>query len=190
MRRPRGPGGRFLTAEEIAAQKAAQAESSNPDRPGGDDEDAQLSPDTEPQMSPVTSPKMPATSVASSSASYDMDQPPPQHQPSQSQMVNMGYHRHHIPLSQSLANVTSPQSLPPPHGTPLYSTQPAPHSHHKGPLGPDLPLGAPYAVSMPHIPSHTHARPQYPTYGMYPQESIHQGRPHEMIPYGGAGASS
>ncbi|KAI0727957.1 CCAAT-binding transcription factor (CBF-B/NF-YA) subunit B-domain-containing protein, partial [Fomitopsis betulina] len=25
MRRPRGPGGRFLTAEEIAAQKASQA---------------------------------------------------------------------------------------------------------------------------------------------------------------------
>src|SRR6267154_5936445 len=28
MRRPRGPGGRFLTAEEIAAQKNAQAASS------------------------------------------------------------------------------------------------------------------------------------------------------------------
>jgi len=178
MRRPRGPGGRFLTAEEIAAQKAAQAESSNADRTGGDDEDTQLSPDTEPQMSPLTSPKMPATSVASSSASYDMDQPPPQ-----SQVVNMGYHRHHAPLSQSVANAASPQSLPP-QGAPLYSTQPSPHSHHKGPLSPDM---SPYAVSMPHMPSH---RPQhsYPTYGAYPQESIHQ-RPHEMIPFGGAGAS-
>lgn len=29
MRRPRGPGGRFLTAEEIAAQKASQAQANN-----------------------------------------------------------------------------------------------------------------------------------------------------------------
>lgn len=30
MRRPRGPGGRFLTAEEIAAQKSAQADGVDP----------------------------------------------------------------------------------------------------------------------------------------------------------------
>ncbi|GBE81248.1 predicted protein [Sparassis crispa] len=42
MRRPRGPGGRFLTAEEIAAQKNLQADAgpSNSTSPDADDEDA------------------------------------------------------------------------------------------------------------------------------------------------------
>ena len=33
MRRPRGPGGRFLTADEIAAQKTAEAGPSNETEP-------------------------------------------------------------------------------------------------------------------------------------------------------------
>ena len=46
MRRPRGPGGRFLTAEEIAAQKAQQEAEAGPsgsasvDGDGEDDDES------------------------------------------------------------------------------------------------------------------------------------------------------
>ena len=46
MRRPRGPGGRFLTAEEIAAQKAAQA-ASGQGEDGGDGEGHDMGSDNE-----------------------------------------------------------------------------------------------------------------------------------------------
>ncbi len=60
MRRPRGPGGRFLTAEEIAAQKAAAPEA----EVARDDDD-------DPAPSPV-SPDLPRPVVS---------QPPAQSQP-------------------------------------------------------------------------------------------------------------
>jgi hypothetical protein len=49
MRRPRGPGGRFLTAEEIAAQRTGSAEASA----AGNDEDEEDHPqDLHPHISP------------------------------------------------------------------------------------------------------------------------------------------
>lgn len=48
MRRPRGPGGRFLTSEEIAAQKNAQAAADDPSasnsQDGDNDEDLDMTP--------------------------------------------------------------------------------------------------------------------------------------------------
>ena len=48
MRRPRGPGGRFLTSEEIAAQKNAQAAADDPSasnsQDGDEDEDLDMTP--------------------------------------------------------------------------------------------------------------------------------------------------
>lgn len=67
MRRPRGPGGRFLTAEEIAAQKAQQETEAGPcgsasiDGEGEDDDDAMgdLTKDVEMSVdSPAETPKM------------------------------------------------------------------------------------------------------------------------------------
>ena len=57
MRRPRGPGGRFLTAEEIAAQKAAPSEADvarddDDERDDGDDSPRDMAFDPEP--SPVS----------------------------------------------------------------------------------------------------------------------------------------
>lgn len=52
MRRPRGPGGRFLTAEEIAAQRAGQEGEAGPSNPTDNDEempDDEHSPPVEPQ---------------------------------------------------------------------------------------------------------------------------------------------
>lgn len=51
MRRPRGPGGRFLTAEEIAAQKASQAAEAGPSastsQDGDEDEPEMMDKDTD-----------------------------------------------------------------------------------------------------------------------------------------------
>ena len=75
MRRPRGPGGRFLTAEEIAAQKAAAPEADmarddDDERDDGDDSPRDMAIDPEP--SPVSSnPPRPVASL-----------PPPQAHPS------------------------------------------------------------------------------------------------------------
>ena len=82
MRRPRGPGGRFLTAEEIAAQKAQQEVEAGPsgsasvDGEGEDDDDAMGEPSKDNEMSidgPLEVP-MPAPAPAPA---------PPQPQPQQ-----------------------------------------------------------------------------------------------------------
>jgi len=66
MRRPRGPGGRFLTAEEIAAQKAAAPEAEvvrddDDERDDGEDSPRDMAVDSEP--SPV-SPNLPRPAVS------------------------------------------------------------------------------------------------------------------------------
>ncbi|RPD63902.1 hypothetical protein L227DRAFT_572349 [Lentinus tigrinus ALCF2SS1-6] len=85
MRRPRGPGGRFLTAEEIAAQKAQQeaevvpSGSASIDGDGEDDDDAMGEASKDADMavdSPIAPPK-PATAPAP----VQMQPPPHSQQP-------------------------------------------------------------------------------------------------------------
>jgi len=180
MRRPRGPGGRFLTADEIAAQKAAQAESSfNADR---DEEEPQLSPE---HLSPIMTPKLPSVTTATpGSFLSDGHQHPQSAQPSS--MVNIGYHRHHVSVPQSLVNTPSSQSQLAANA-PIYSAQPARHPPT---------ISTPYPVQMHHVPHpHAHARhhSSFPSYAIYPPDSIPQNtnpRPHEMIQFGGPSNSS
>ncbi|CDO76710.1 hypothetical protein BN946_scf184796.g4 [Trametes cinnabarina] len=87
MRRPRGPGGRFLTAEEIAAQKANQEAEAGPsgtasiDGEGEDDPDAAMDSPRDPSMS-IDSPSEATQSLASQSPAQQFDKqretrPPP-----------------------------------------------------------------------------------------------------------------
>jgi len=177
MRRPRGPGGRFLTAEEIVAQKATQVDASNPDNDGGESEDVQPSPDSEQHPSPVSIPSSSYILSESPKSSSQHIHHHPQHQ--QLPMLDMGYHhhRHSVPLSQSLANVTSSHPSM------------AQYANHKNPIGHDpMPISTPYAVQMHHLPQrHHHPHSSYSPYAMYPPDPIPQGpnlRPHEMIHFG------
>lgn len=78
MRRPRGPGGRFLTAEEIAAQKQPPQDEPGPstctvldhdleDEPEDDEskpDESSASPAPEPDFFPQSSPTLPVPSVS------------------------------------------------------------------------------------------------------------------------------
>ncbi|KAH9485311.1 Transcriptional activator HAP2 [Psilocybe cubensis] len=114
MRRPRGPGGRFLTAEEIAAQKLAAREDgpSNVDH-DIEEENLQMSPDPDPEPSPIESPP-----------------PPPSFIQAQPMNVNMDYHRNHL---HSLQAPTPPPPPPPQKQPQLYpqQTHHAAHNHHR-----------------------------------------------------------
>lgn len=205
MRRPRGPGGRFLTAEEIAAQKlSAQGESSNMDQDVEED-GHNMSPDGERDPSPMSPP-------STSAAPFMQPQRP---QPQQPPMVNIDYHRHHLPISQSLATSTAPPAPgPSKQQSSIYPSQHHPqhshqhqHQHHPSSKGTmnsaPITLSSPYppAVQMHHVPHpHAHARhhhPNFSSYPMYTSESMTQNaniemqrRTDDMIHFGGSGPSS
>jgi nuclear transcription factor Y, alpha len=112
MRRPRGPGGRFLTADEIAAQKAANGEDTvnkeetthSPDNDADDDEEEAESPVA---MAPVVH-SPPDTTYVHGHA----------HPPDATMgMLNIGYHPSESPSSM----VSSPRMPQQPY--------PHPHSH-------------------------------------------------------------
>ncbi|KAF5321218.1 hypothetical protein D9619_001407 [Psilocybe cf. subviscida] len=121
MRRPRGPGGRFLTAEEIAA-KALE----NPDAPANADadmDDEEQSPGGEPDPEPIPSP--PAQPA-----------PPPFIQPQQPPLVGMDYQRHHVPITQAMPNVgrsplPGPKQVPSMYGQQHQQIQQAPQQSHQ-----------------------------------------------------------
>ncbi|KIM45184.1 hypothetical protein M413DRAFT_24434 [Hebeloma cylindrosporum] len=119
MRRPRGPGGRFLTAEEIAAQKLAAGDHDM------DDENIQLSPEP--------SPPAPGPSFMQPMINLDYHRqhqiqnptpppPPPPVFPPQPQQQHLHNHNHHHP-SKSI-NLSSP--YPPP--VQMHHV-PHPHAH-------------------------------------------------------------
>ncbi|CAA7259281.1 unnamed protein product [Cyclocybe aegerita] len=201
MRRPRGPGGRFLTADEIAAQKAtSQPESSNQDHDM--DDDLQLSPDAEHEPSPLQTPT-PAPPPFSI-------QPPP--------MANIDYHRQHMAIPHTIHTPT-----PPPIATPTLHKQQqlfppqqqqlnhASHHHHHPHSHPSktpfnaapVTLSSPYpaTIQMHHVPHpHAHARhhhSNFANYSTYSPDPMAQSanlemqrRTEEMIHFGTAGPSS
>ncbi|PPQ89553.1 hypothetical protein CVT25_012225 [Psilocybe cyanescens] len=111
MRRPRGPGGRFLTAEEIAAQKLTAQDDgpSNVDH-DMDDDNLQLSPDPDPEPSPIASPAPPSSFIQA-----------------QPMNVTMDYHRNHL---HSLSAATPPPPPPPQKQAQIYPQQPHHQNHH------------------------------------------------------------
>lgn len=166
MRRPRGPGGRFLTAEEIAAKTANDDDSAlalNVDPDDDMDED-----DTQPEAADHLQPIDRDSFMNHTSADH-------------MEMLNLGF-RQSIPMnhSQSMSHSMShsiQRSIPSSSSQPsnqrslpiqsssashnFYPQQPH-HPSHKNATNPvHIPLGSPYssAVQMHHIPHpHAHAR--------------------------------
>jgi len=171
MRRPRGPGGRFLTAEEIAAQKLAAPDHPSPVDHDMDDDRLQFSPEPEPDPDSAPSPDL------SPSAPSFIHQP----------LVNMEYHRHNLPITQPL----HPKQ-------PLYNPQALQqtHRHHPSPQlsmtspSESVNLTAPYSRDkMRHVPHpHAHTRQQQSSFASYPPmypaaDSDLQRHTEEMIMY-------
>ncbi|PPQ99749.1 hypothetical protein CVT24_009732 [Panaeolus cyanescens] len=219
MRRPRGPGGRFLTAEEIAAQKLNTQEDPNNDEQDLDEEQLQLSPDSDPKMSPGPSP----STLPQQQQQQQQQQPPVPSSSSfipQQPIVNLDYHRHHM---QNLSAQTPSPQTPAPS---LYAATPAlqpqavapqqaqhthhGHHNHHGPssgnkgmnTGP-ITLSSPYpaTLQMHHVPHpHAHARHHHHhsfSYIYAPDHPLARGqnldvqhRAEDILQFGGPSSSS
>lgn len=184
MRRPRGPGGRFLTAEEIAAQKMSASDHPSPSNPVDVDPDDEMDDD---DGNDIPSPLVPAEREP-----YMNHAPDPM-------AVMYRLQPHHLPLAQ-------PQ--PPPLQQPQQPLA-KPHSpshniygqHSNGSASAPITLSSPYpAVQMHHVPHpHAHARHHHSNlnyaHGLYnaPDTSNTnaeiQRRTEEMIQFGAAGSS-
>jgi len=136
MRRPRGPGGRFLTAEEIAAQKATAVPTDDIDV--DDDQLGLGSPDTESEPHPPTpgasgaymdytrqlSPKIFSQGLPPQPQSQP--QPVPvQQQQQQQQQLHHHHHRHHHHHKTTLDSI----ALTPPYSAVQMHHVPHPHAH-------------------------------------------------------------
>ncbi|KAF7298187.1 hypothetical protein HMN09_01040500 [Mycena chlorophos] len=129
MRRPRGPGGRFLTAEEIAAQRSPTGDEAGPSNAGQDNEDEMEEDHAEP--------------IQTMNTNY---MPPPQPDPLAMQpdpMANIMY--------PQLLQQQPPPSIPPSHMFPQTHSPPLTLS------SPPLALNSSYRLH--HVPHpHVHAR--------------------------------
>lgn len=141
MRRPRGPGGRFLTAEEIAAQKAAAPEAGvarddDDERDDGDDSPRDMAID--PVPSPVSSnPPRPVASLPPPQAHPSTPVPtlapaPPQQQQQQQPSVTQ-FQAGPRPNPVNLVNVSyhQIQSQQPQSSSPTLYPDMRVHSHHQ-----------------------------------------------------------
>lgn len=189
MRRPRGPGGRFLTAEEIAAQKNAQAASStaprDPDDDDPDDHPASLSLDKEDHDTPpATLINTPIRDVSTLQQHIN-----PYAQSFSAQQV-------HHPFQDS-ANSTSHISTPVTTQLPPLPANPQPaslmpHAQHPAKASTastgSVTLRPPYTpTQMHHVPHpHAHARHHHShlnySEGLYPSEETPSGS--GMLSYG------
>ncbi|KAF9458435.1 CCAAT-binding transcription factor (CBF-B/NF-YA) subunit B-domain-containing protein [Collybia nuda] len=184
MRRPRGPGGRFLTAEEIAAQKSSASDHRSPSNP--------VDVDLEDEMDDDDPIDIPSPLAPVERDPYMNHTPDPM-------AVMYRLQPHQIPLAQ-------PQQPPPQQPQP----PPKPHSpshniyaqHSKGLTGgAPITLSSPYpAVQMHHVPHpHAHARHHHSnlnyTHGLYNASDTAnanaeiQRRTEEMIQFSAAGSS-
>jgi len=168
MRRPRGPGGRFLTAEEIAAQRSPTGDEPGPSAvvPDNDDDMDDDDPDT---IQPI--PMQPESFIHSESMAMmnmtyrdmPMQLSPQQHQDQQQQQQQHQHHLHQPHLHQ-------------PH---MHQHPPALFSQHSH--GPNtITLSSPYAapMQMHHVPHpHAHARHRHLT---FPQDMYNSNSDAEM----------
>ncbi|KAJ7045366.1 CCAAT-binding transcription factor (CBF-B/NF-YA) subunit B-domain-containing protein [Mycena alexandri] len=189
MRRPRGPGGRFLTAEEIAAQRSPTGDEAGGSTVAEHDEEME---DDDPEtiqpmaMQPESFNFHADSTAMMNMAAYPMQQlsqPPQQQQHQQAQQQHQPQHGHqrHQPLHQQHAPLFAPQQQQPPS-----------HSHGPSPIT----LSSPYAASMQmhHVPHpHAHARHRHLTFeqDMYanPDAEMHR-RTEEMIQFGAGPSGS
>ena len=139
MRRPRGPGGRFLTADEIAAQKASAPDADALRDDDDEHEDAGDSPQymaIDPEQSPITTtpphlpisqpqpptlsqPPTPAPTLAPAPPAQQQQQ---QQQPQQQQQTVPQYQTTHRANPVNLVNM--------PYHHPMPSQQPQPSPSH------------------------------------------------------------
>ncbi|GLB37215.1 putative CCAAT-Binding transcription Factor [Lyophyllum shimeji] len=183
MRRPRGPGGRFLTAEEIAAQKLADP--SSPPNPVEHDEEDMDEDDTPEIPSPVVPVHHDRDTFMNSArdpmAVYRLQSHP------------------QLPLSQPHSQSQTPptKSVSPSHN--IYSQQPAVTSNTA------IALNSPYpSVQMHHVPHpHAHARHHHSHISYAHNATLYnspdsnsnsntaelQRRTEEIIQFGAAGSS-
>ncbi|KAF8070254.1 CCAAT-binding transcription factor (CBF-B/NF-YA) subunit B-domain-containing protein [Lyophyllum atratum] len=186
MRRPRGPGGRFLTADEIAAQKLADPSSpTHPADPDNENEEDMEDDDTMDVPSPVVP--------------VDHDRDPFMNPIADPMAVYRLQTHHHLPLSQPHSQSHTPptKSVSPSHN--IYSQQAS--ATNPAPIN----LNSPYpSVQMHHVPHpHAHARHHHShinythNHGLYntPDSNINsntaelQRRTEEIIQFGAAGSS-
>jgi nuclear transcription factor Y, alpha len=178
MRRPRGPGGRFLTAEEIAAQKAAATEAAaarddDDERDDGEDSPRDMAIDSEP--SPVSpNPPRPAASQPPAQSHPPAPvpvlapaPPPQQQQPPVSQfqaghrnnhvnLVNIPYHQIQPQQPQSTTSPTLYQDMRVPSHSQAQSSASAQATHsHAGLRGFHAPPQPPPTAPPPTTPSAT-----------------------------------
>ncbi|KAG7090822.1 hypothetical protein E1B28_009905 [Marasmius oreades] len=197
MRRPRGPGGRFLTAEEVAAQKAVSGEERA--LSAENDVDEELDDDERPPVdvqqplhSQIHSHDESANPIALQPSIYHVQQPQ-QQQP--------------VPNSHIYVQ---PQTQPQHQHSQQHQHQHQPHHSHLHPSqlhhaskgttnSAPVTLSSPYPtrVQMHHVPHpHAHARHHHSqlnfTEGLYPSTSEQgtQRRPEDMVQFGAGNLSS
>jgi hypothetical protein len=187
MRRPRGPGGRFLTAEEIAAQRSPTSDEPGPSTAPEHDED--MEDDDAEAMQPMAMPQdsyMHSDSMAMMNMAY-RDMLPPQQQQQQQQQAQAQQQQQHQQQPQQHHQHQHHQPLQ--HPSALF-TQQQQHSHSHSHGASPITLSSPYAASMQmhHVPHpHAHARHRHLTfaqdmYGANPDAEM-QRRTDEMIQF-------
>ena len=183
MRRPRGPGGRFLTAEEIAAQKLQQeAETAGPsgsasiDGDGEDDDDAmgEYTKDIDMAVDSPVEPSKPPTQVQIQSQQLDKQReirPPPALASGQPLLQ---------PRPQPVGPTFQPQLQPPPQAQQQASMVP-----QQQPTPQPKPLPSPIPQAPP--PMQSPPPPTQPTYNLQlgghsttPVSLMNIGYPHPM----------
>ncbi len=191
MRRPRGPGGRFLTAEEIAAQKASSGDVEGPSSAHPEnDEDAEGDDVESPEnmVSPVdTQPQVPSQSQPQQHLhphqqhhqqhphmQQNVHRDPNNFMSSDMNVINIPYTHnhnqslHHQHQHSSLSIAISQQSK-------LPTAAPPHHLFSHGPQGSPITLSSPYPIQMHHVPHpHAHARHRHSqlnyAQGLYPDQ--------------------
>lgn len=181
MRRPRGPGGRFLTAEEIAAQKLAQQPTpeentpailvDSPDPPSNQDQVLAL--DSQNHIHPVQDANLSATSFNPLSHSNPS---PPALSP---------------PLAPSFPDNNRPSPSAPAQSPPLQSSSPIlpGQSHHatKATTNASVSLRPPYSQAQMHHVPHPHAHTRLRHSHLNFTDGLYQG---DESPQGASGADN
>ncbi|RDB25427.1 Transcriptional activator HAP2 [Hypsizygus marmoreus] len=180
MRRPRGPGGRFLTAEEIAAQKVPAADHTSPSNPADIDGDEDMDDDD-------------AMDIPSPIVPVDRD-PFMNHNPDPMASVYR-LQSHPLPQPQSLPQSPPIRTVSPPHNIYAQSSS----SSDSAPIT----LSTPYPhVQMHHVPHpHAHARHHHSNINYSHNHTLYNGpdsntnaaelqrRTEEIIHFGMSGGS-
>ncbi|KAG6914274.1 hypothetical protein DXG01_001343 [Tephrocybe rancida] len=172
MRRPRGPGGRFLTAEEIAAQKLAYP--SSPSHPPDDHEEDMEDDDTMDIPSPVV-PGPDSFINVDPMAAYRLASPPEPHSqshtpPAKSVSPSHNVYIQHPPISAPTANAITLNS---PYPSSQMHHVPHPHAHARH--------------HHSHVPYHNHTLYNPPDSNSNTTEL--QRRTEEIIHFSAAGSS-